>query len=90
MCLLSTLLSILINYLYGEETFEEVSEPTGPCSVGFKRIWNKNDQHVLVFYPIPKRYIFRGEKPDYLIFGKKEELAHQRLIYGRKKGFDKA
>jgi hypothetical protein len=67
--------------MYAEEDFEGLPEPTGPFSVGFKRLFNVNDQHTLVFYPIKKRTYKSEEKPDYLLFKKGEPIGDAEMMY---------
>ena len=58
--------------------FTPFGNPTGPHGVGCKRIWTKkNDNHVLVFYPISQKQYAKGLQNvnnlyPFTIFGEKQ------------------
>ena len=52
-----TAFSVLARLALGKGNFESCEDPTGKFGVGVKSYYTeKNSQHVLVFYPVEKKY----------------------------------
>lgn len=82
--------SFLLLVMYGDENLEEMADPNGPCSVGIKRFWSQEDQHVICFYPITKRKFHREQKADYLLFGEAEAKAGSLAMHSMEAGDEAA